>query len=173
MQLEARYNQRGVAAFSAYVHHKKELIPFNRTFFGRGKLEGAEEDIFKFNEPGFAPVRDGPNLDRYASAIRKVIEWSEYISQQRLEGNFPLDYHADDKEFNHHNEVVLNYWIHIGLLQLNVQKKCSSYEWPPNQGRWVYRTHPYEYIGNPDVSGPLNLFYHGENSQECLSGPKP
>ena len=116
LQLEARYNQGGVAAFSAYVHHKKELFPFNLTVFGRGKLEGAEEDIFKVNEPGFAPVRDGPNLDGHASAVRKVIEWSEYISQQRLKGNFPLDYHPDDREFNHHNEVVLNYWIHTGLL---------------------------------------------------------
>ena len=37
MESEARHNQGGVAAFRAFVQQKRELLPFNSTFFGRGK----------------------------------------------------------------------------------------------------------------------------------------
>ena len=90
LQREARLNQGGVAAFRAYVYQHKELIPFNLNFFGRGKAEGAEEDIFQYYEPCFAPVRTGQDIHGLAQPVRRAIEWS-YISQQLLENNFPLD----------------------------------------------------------------------------------
>ena len=76
LQREARLNQGGVAACRAYVEQQKELIPFNLTFFGRGKAEGAPEDISQYYEPGFAPTRNGQDLSQLAPAVRKTIEWS-------------------------------------------------------------------------------------------------
>ena len=130
--------------------------------FGRGKKEGAGEDISQFFEPGFAPVITGQDLNGLAPAVRKAGEWSEYISQQRLLDNFPLDGRPDDREFNHHNDVVRNFWIHTGLLLPNTERKHTSYEWPLHSNSWKEHV-PRNYMGNPRVFGPLHLSYHQDN----------
>ena len=101
--------------------------------------------------------------------VKKAIEWSEYISQKRLSGEFPLDGFGNDITFNHHNEVILNYWVHTGLLQRNTRNERSSYEWPPHSGTYVYRTHPNDYIGNFEVFGPLRVFYNESNFHGMLT----
>ena len=117
----------------------------------------------QYAEPGFLPTRDHRGLEGLAPAVRKAIEWGEYISQQRLSGEFSLDGFMDPIAFKHHNDVILNYWVHTGLLQRNTRGVCSSYEWPPHSKNYIYKSHPHEYIGNYEVLGILRVFYNETN----------
>ena len=145
---ESRLNQGGAAAYNAYVHRSKELIPFNLTFFGRGKAQDAESDVTQYAEPGFAPVRGDQPSYTHPEPVQKAIEWSEHILTERLKGNYPLDGRPDETILRHHNDVVRDYWIHTGLLQPNNEQKRNWYEWPIHGNRW--NSGPiWNYIGNP------------------------
>ena len=159
---ESRLNQGGAAAFNAYVNYDKELIPFHMIFFGRGKRQGAESDPNQYAEPGFAPVRGNIPMDMHPEPVRKAIEWSEHIIAERTADRFPLDGNPEEAVFRHHNEVVLNYWIHKELLQPNTKEKRSWYEYPARSRQWT-SGHIWKYIGNPQVFGDHFLLVNEEN----------
>ena len=131
---EFRLNQGSTAAYKAYVNSNKELIPFSLTFFGRGKHPDFPADPNQYAEPGFAPVRGNIPLEMHPEPVQKAVLWSEFILDERSKGRFPLNGKPDEPVLRHHNEVVLNYWIHTGLLQFNHRSKRSWYQYPLRTG---------------------------------------
>ncbi|MCP4311950.1 MAG: hypothetical protein GY790_11860, partial [Bacteroidetes bacterium] len=158
---EERQHQGGSAAYTAYVTENRELIPFNMTFFGRGKVQGSELDYNQYETPGFAPTRGDKPLEDFPDEIQAAIRWNEHILAEREKGNFPLD-DPSDETIHHHNDVLLHYWLRTGLLQENSGKWRSWYQYPQHEKKYFWGP-LFRYVGNPKIFGQHYLLVNEKN----------
>ena len=163
-----RSNQGGEAAFKAYVENQMELVPYSGTPFGRGKCPGFGQDVDKYAVEGFLLARTEDSDDEDMPFPWRVArDWREHIEDSRAFGTFPLDFN-DPKAIAYHNDAVIGYWLHKGLLVENIKKLYASYNWP--KGSPTSKYYPvHKYIGANTIYGDLHYLYSEENFPGMLT----